>query len=47
MKKLRRRPVRLDRSIRAAVLDVGILARGFRKSLRAVRRFRPLRYLRG
>jgi hypothetical protein len=47
MKKLRRRPVRLDRSIRAALIDAGILARGFRKSMRTLRRFRPLRSPRG
>jgi hypothetical protein len=48
MKKMLRRPVRLDRSIRSAMVDLGLVYRGFRKSIRAARRFRgPARYLRG
>ena len=48
LRRLLRRPVRLDRAVEAEVFDLEIVHRGFRESLLVARLFRrPAKYLRG
>jgi len=48
IRKLLRKPVRLDRAIEAPVFDLEVIDRAFRESLLVARLFRrPAKYLRG
>jgi hypothetical protein len=48
LRKLLRKPVRLDRAIEAPVFDLEVIDRAFRESLLVARLFRrPAKYLRG
>jgi len=48
LRKLLRRPLRLDRPVETAVFDLEIVHRGFKESLLVARLFRrPAKYLRG
>jgi hypothetical protein len=48
LRKLLRRPVRLDRPVETAVFDLDLVDRAFRESLLVARLFRrPSRYFRG
>lgn len=48
LRKLLRRPVRLDRPVEAPVFDLDVVDRAFRESLLVARLFRrPSKYLRG
>ena len=48
LRKLLRRPVRLDRPVEAPVFDLEIVDRAFRESLLVARLFRrPAKYFRG
>jgi len=48
IRKLLRRPVRLDRPIEAPVFDLDVIDRAFRESLLVARLYRrPAKYLRG
>ena len=48
LRKLLRRPVRLDRPVETSVFDLDLVDRAFRESLLVARLFRlPAKYLRG